>query len=124
MTVIRIELSNNERLDFFLALLRRVAPSDEINIAIEQDGQARSFRPPPEAGARFDEMVDQFIEDALAGKFDPLTAAEDEREERSLMAYAAERLRVSGRCTDDEIARMINEDRSVRRETTVVSSCA
>lgn len=114
MTVVRIELSNNSRLDLLLAFLRRLGPSDEVKVAIEQSG--RGLAPSLEDESRFEAVINKIIEDALAGKLERLTPEEEEREERELAAYSAERTRELGIFTDDDIVRMIHEDRSQRRE--------
>lgn len=116
MTVVRIELSNNSRLDLLLAFLRRLGPSEEVKVAIEQSGRGLALAPSPEDESRFEAMINKIIEDALAGKLERLTPEEEEREERELATYSAERTRELGIFTDDDIVRMINEDRSQRRE--------
>ncbi|MFN0086641.1 MAG: hypothetical protein ACKVX9_14730 [Blastocatellia bacterium] len=118
MTVVRIELSNNERLDLLLAFLRRLGSSEEVRVAIEQSEEP-ALTSSPEEEARFEAMINQIVEDALAGRLERLTPEEEEREQRELAAYSAERSRESGILTDDAIVRMINEDRRERREKAV-----
>lgn len=115
MTRVIVDLSNDSRLDLLLAFLRRLGPG-EIGVAVERNGQSIAFAPSPDDDTRFEAMVNQIIEDAMAGKVEPLTPQEEEREERELAEYGEEVVLELGVFTDDDIVRMINEDRAERRE--------
>lgn len=124
MTVVRVELSNNSRLDLLLAFLRRLGSSDEIKVVIEEGGQGQAQLPSSaveaEAEAHFETMIHQIIEDALAGRLERLTPEEEEREARELAAYRAEQADRPTTFSDDDIARLISEERRERRKKAFV----
>lgn len=115
MTRVTVDFHNESRLELLLAFLRRLGGA-EVEVAVEREGRRVELTPSPDDDARFEALVNQVIEDAMAGKIKALTPEEEEEEERKLAEYGEARARELGGFTDDEIVRMINEDRKERRE--------
>jgi hypothetical protein len=119
MTKVIVELSNNTRLDLLLAFLRRLGTDDEVKVAVEENGQSVARAYSPEDDARFEALVEQIIQDVLAGKIDPLPPEEEDREERELAVYGEQKAQELAILTDDDIVRLINQDRCAQREKAV-----
>jgi hypothetical protein len=83
--------------------------------------QEVEFISSPEEDAQFEALVNQVMEDAMAGRIETLTPEEEEAEARELAEYGERRAREVGGFTDDEIVRLLNEDRKERRERLAAS---
>jgi phosphomannomutase len=105
MTKVTIELSSNSKLDLLLAFLRRLGNAEEVKVAVESNGAASD--PALENDLRFEAMINQVIEDALAGKIEPMTDAEAEAEWRELAAYGAQKAAALGITSDKDVDRLV-----------------
>jgi hypothetical protein len=116
MTEVTVKLKDDSKLDILLAFLGRLGSSEEVKVAVERNGRGVALGHSPEDDARFEHMVNQIIQDALAGKMEQLTPEEEDAEDEELAAYGEQTMRIFGVLTDDDIVRIINEDRKEQRE--------
>lgn len=115
MTELVIKIRDNSQVGLLLATLKRLVTAEGIDLSVEQDGQNIALNPSSENDARFEALVSQIIADALAGKIEPLTPEEEEREERELAAYGAQKAAELGITSDEDVYRLLDEHKKERR---------
>jgi hypothetical protein len=113
MTEFVIKLRDESKAGFLLATLKRLVTSHGIDLAVEQNGQGVTFDGSDDG--HFEAMVNQVIEDALAGKLEPMTPAQREAEWRELAAYGEQKAVQMGINADEDIDRLVNHYRQEQR---------
>ncbi len=109
-----ITLRDESQTSLLLALLRRLVTVQGVDLVVHQNGHGVTLDATAADDARFEAMVDQIIQDALAGKFETPTPSEVEAKDRELAAYGERKMAELGFPTDDDIVRIIKEDRLER----------
>jgi len=110
MTELTIKLKDDSKLGLLLAMLRRLVTSEGVELSVEQNGQGVALDRAMDDDARFDAIVNQIIEDAIAGRLKPLT----EEEQRECAEYW-EKIGAELSLTDDDIVRLVKETREEQR---------
>jgi hypothetical protein len=113
MTEFVIKLRDESKADFLLATLKRLMTSHGIDLTVEQNGQSVTLDDADDA--RFEAMINQVIEDALAGRFEFMTTAQREAEWRELAAYGEQKAIQMGINADEDIDRLVNQYRQEQR---------
>jgi hypothetical protein len=103
MTEFVIKLRDASQASLLLDALKRLVTSQGVDLSVEQNGQGIAL----DDDARFEAIVNQIIEDKLAGRLEPLT--EDER--RELDEYW-EGVGAELNLTEDDIVRMVKQVRA------------
>ncbi|MGH9839978.1 MAG: hypothetical protein ACREEM_14435 [Blastocatellia bacterium] len=110
MTEYVIKLRDASQAGLLLTALKRLVTAQDIDLSVEQNGQGIALDAVLDDDARFEAVVNQIIEDAMAGKIEPLTE-EEERENDEYWESVGAELNL----TDDEIVRIVNEVRAESR---------
>lgn len=110
MTEFVIKLGNDSQAGLLLAQLKRLVTAEGVDLTVEQDGKEIALAEALDDDARFEAMVNQIIEDKLAGRLEPLTE-EQEREDDEYWASIGAELNL----TDDDIVRIVKEVRAESR---------
>lgn len=114
MTEFVITLRDESQTGLLLATLKRLVTAQGVDLAVEQNGHGVALDATTADDARFEALVDQVIQDALAGRLEALTPEEAEAEDRELAVYGEQKMAELGFLTDDDIVRIIKEDRLER----------
>ncbi len=114
MTELTIKLKDDSKLGLLLAMLKRLVTSEGVELAVEQNGEGVALDVALDDDARFEAAVNQIIEDAIAGRLEPLT----EEEQRKCAEYW-EKIGAELDLTDDDIVRIVKETRAEQRARTV-----
>jgi hypothetical protein len=107
MTEFVIKLKDESKVDLFIAMLKRLATSEGVDLSVERNGQGVALDAASDDDVRFEAVVNRIIQDAIAGRLAPLTE-EEERETDEYWEKVGEELNL----TDDEIVRLVKEDRA------------
>ncbi len=113
MTEFVIKLRDSSQTDLLLARLKRMVTSTGVDLSVEQNGQGIALDAVLDDDARFEAVVNQIIEDAIAGRIEPLTE-EEEREDDEYWESIGKELNL----TDDDIVRLVKEVRAEGRVPT------
>jgi hypothetical protein len=113
MTEFVIKLRDSSQTDVLLAWLKRMVTSTGVDLSVEQNGQGIALDTALDDDARFEATVNQIIEDAIAGRLEPLTE-EEEREDDEYWESIGKELNL----TDDDIVRLVKEVRAEGRAQT------
>ncbi|MGH9842924.1 MAG: hypothetical protein ACREEM_29655 [Blastocatellia bacterium] len=113
MTEFVIKLRDESKIGFLLATLKRLVTSHGIDLAVEQNGQGITLDGSDDA--HFEAMINQVVEDALAGRLEPMTPAQREAEWRELAAYGEQKAVQMGINADEDIDRLVNQYRQEQR---------
>ncbi len=114
MTELTIKLKDESRLGLLLAMLRRLVTSEGVELSVERNGLGVALDRATDDDARFDAIVNQIIEDAIAGRLEPLSE-EEQRESAEYWEKVGAELNLS----DDDIVRLVKETRAEERARTV-----
>jgi len=107
MTEFVIRLKDESKVDLFIAMLKRLVTSEGVDLSVEHNGQGVALDAAADDDARFEAVVNRIIQGAIAGRLAPLTE-EEERETAEYWEKVGEELNL----TDDEIVRLVKEDRA------------
>ncbi|MDX2031887.1 MAG: hypothetical protein SF339_14525 [Blastocatellia bacterium] len=114
MTEFVIKLTDDSKAGLLLATLKRLATSQGVEFAVERNGEEIALDATAD-DARFEALVNQIIADAMAGNLAPLT----EEEQRQNAAYW-EKVGAEMSLSDDDIVRLVKEQRAARHAHTTV----
>ncbi len=106
-----ITLRDESQTGLLLALLKRLVTVQGVDLAVRQNGHGVALDVTTADDAHFEAMVDQLIQDALAGKFETLTPEEEEAEKRADNQYWAS-VGAELNLSDDDIVRLVKEVRA------------
>lgn len=107
MTEFVIKLRDESKAGLLLAELKRLATDQGLDLSIEQNGRGVALDTALDDDARFEAIVNQIIEDKLAGRLEPLTE-EEQRENDEYWENVGAELNL----TDDDIVRLVKEVRA------------
>lgn len=113
MTEFVIKLRDDSKVGLLLATLKRLVTSQGIELAVEQNGQGIALDTTTD-DRRFEAMVNQIIADAIAGNLEPVS----EEEQKENAAYF-EKVGVGLNLNDDDIVRLVKEQRAENRAHTL-----
>ncbi|MCG3160609.1 MAG: hypothetical protein JMDDDDMK_01678 [Acidobacteria bacterium] len=103
MTEFVIKLKDASQTGLLLDALKRLVTFQGVDLSVEQNGQGVAL----DDDARFEAIVNQIIEDKLAGRLEPLTE-EEQRENDEYWENVGAELNL----TDDDIVRLVKEVRA------------
>lgn len=109
MTEFVVKLRDASQADLLFAALNRLVINEGVQLSVEQNGHEIAL----DDDARFEATVNQIIEDAIAGRLEPLT----EEEQRENDEYW-ERVGAELNLTDDDIVRIVKQVRAEGRART------
>ncbi len=113
MTEFVIKLRDGSQSGLLLAMLKRLVTSRGVDLSVEQNGQRITLDAVLDDDARFEAVVNQIIEDAIAGRLEPLTEEEQRKNDEYWESVGAEL-----NLTDDDIVRLVNQVRAEGRVQT------
>jgi len=116
MTEYVIKLRDASQSGLLLDALKRLVTVRGVDLSVEQNGHGVVLDGELDDDARFEVTVNQIVEDAIAGKLEPMTPEEEEAEEHELAAYGEQKAQEIGGLSDDDIVRLVNEYRREQRE--------
>ncbi len=117
MTEYVIKLRDASQSGLLLDALKRLVMVRGVDLSVEQNGHGVVLDGElSDEDARFEATVNRIIEDAVAGKLEPMTPEEEEAEEFELAAYGKQKAQEVGDFSDDDIVRIVNEYRREQRE--------
>lgn len=98
-----------------LAFLRRLGSAEDVKVNIEENGQPVTPDRMQGEDAHFEGLVSQVIQDAVAGRLEPMTSEEMDEIDREMAEWGEKTAALLGITSDDDIVRLVND---VRRVTT------
>lgn len=118
MTELTIKLKDDSKLGLLLAMLKRLVTSEGVELAVERNGQGVALDRAADDDAQFDAMVNQIIEDAIAGRLEPMTDEEMDKIDRETAEWGEKTAAALGITSDDDVVRIVNEYRREQRGKT------
>lgn len=110
MTEYVIKLRDASQSGLLLDALKRLVAAQGIDLSVEQNGHGVVLDGEQDDDARFEATVNQIIEDAIAGKLEPMTE-EEQRQDEEYWGGVGSELNLS----DDDIVNLVKQDRAERR---------
>jgi len=108
MTEFVIKLRDASQADLLLDALKKLVTFQGVDLSVEQNGHGVAL----DDDARFEAIVNQIIEDKLAGKLEPLTEEEMDEIDRDAAEWGAKRAAELGITSDDDIVRLVKQVRA------------
>ncbi len=112
MTEFVIKLKDASQAGLLLDALKRLVTSQGVDLSVEQNGHGIALDAVLDDDTRFEAMVNQIIEDKLAGKLEPLTEEEMDEIDRDAAEWGAKRAAELGITSDDDIVRLVKQVRA------------
>jgi hypothetical protein len=107
MTEFVIKLRDASQAGLLLDALKRLVAFQGVDLSVEQNGQGIALDNALDDDARFEAIVNQIIEDKLAGRLEPLTEEERRENDEYWEGVGAEL-----NLTEDDIVRLVKQVRA------------